>query len=316
MISPALQDATGARLGDRITLNLAAGATGQLTVVGVAQEPRGKTPREAWTLPAALASVADQQPQDFLVDTTTPLTWPDVLRLNDQGYVVTSRPVVLDPPPRDQVPYFQQQTGPSAEAVATGVIAVGMVLLEIVLLAGPALAVGARRDQARLALLGAVGGDRRHLRLAVLAQGLVLGAAAAVGGVSLGVGVAAAVRPLLVSRFDAVLYSFDVRPLELLAVGAVGALTALLASLVPAQVAARLDIVAALTGRRQPVSKPWRTPTVGAVLVGIGVATALLGASDKRASVIFGGSAIAEIGLVLATPTLIAVAARLGSACR
>ena len=51
----------------------------------------------------------------------------------------------------------------------------GLGLLEVVLLAGAAFAVGARRQTRELGLVGASGGSARHVRRIVLAQGLVLG---------------------------------------------------------------------------------------------------------------------------------------------
>ena len=34
------------------------------------------------------------------------MTWDDVLRLNRQGFVISSRAVILDPPPRSEVPFY------------------------------------------------------------------------------------------------------------------------------------------------------------------------------------------------------------------
>ena len=81
-------------------------------------------------------------------------------------------------------------------------------MLETVLLAGPAFAVGARRRRRDLALVAAAGATPAHLRRIVLADGVVLGAVAAAAGVALGVGVAAALQPLI----EAHLSHFLVRP--------------------------------------------------------------------------------------------------------
>lgn len=66
----------------------------------------------------------------------------------------------------------------NAETLATaGLVAliVGLGLLEVVLLAGAAFAVAARRQVRDLGLVASNGGTARHVRRIVLAQGLLLG---------------------------------------------------------------------------------------------------------------------------------------------
>jgi putative ABC transport system permease protein len=65
------------------------------------------------------------------------------------------------------------------------VVVAGLALLEVVLLAGPAFAVSARRRQRQLALVAANGGTPAHVRRMVLADGVVLGLAGAVLGLVL-----------------------------------------------------------------------------------------------------------------------------------
>ena len=62
-----------------------------------------------------------------------------------------SRQVVEDPPPDSEKPAeLQQFSAPVDDAyIAALVLVVVMALLEVVLLAGPAFAVGARRQRAR-----------------------------------------------------------------------------------------------------------------------------------------------------------------------
>ena len=67
------------------------------------------------------------------------LKWSDVLRLNDQGVKVVSRAVLLNPPPRSEVPFYQKwgSQAPSTKSVATGIaVGVAMALLQLALLAG------------------------------------------------------------------------------------------------------------------------------------------------------------------------------------
>lgn len=92
------------------------------------------------------------------------MTWQDVLAANERGVLVESRRVVLDPPPPSEVPMAAlmgdsyNDTEKALTAAALTVTA--MALLEIVLLAGPAFAVGARRSRRQLGLVGSCGGSR------------------------------------------------------------------------------------------------------------------------------------------------------------
>ena len=102
-----------------------------------------------------------------------------------------SRAVVEDPPPDSELPAELTQWQASADdaSIAVIVLVVVMALLEVVLLAGPAFAVGARRQSRTLALMAASGGTPKQARRVILAGGLVLGGVAAVLGVVLGIGV-------------------------------------------------------------------------------------------------------------------------------
>src|SRR5205814_5172553 len=108
------------------------------------------------------------------------------------------RYVLNHPPPKtEQYREFVENGGVPASAVLMVVLVAGLAMLEVVLLAGPAFAVSARRRRRDLALVAAAGGTPAHLRRIVLADGVVLGAVAAAAGVALGVGVAAALQPLI-----------------------------------------------------------------------------------------------------------------------
>ena len=80
-------------------------------------------------------------------------------------------------------------------------LVVVMALLEVVLLAGPAFAVGARRQSRTLALMAASGGTPKQARRVILAGGWCWAATAAAFGVVLGVVVGWALLPV-VQRFS------------------------------------------------------------------------------------------------------------------
>jgi len=277
------------------------------TVVGTVSDGSSREARTALVAPGTLDAAAQGQVRrSALVDVPGTLDVGVVRALNASGTYVDTRvrPVPGAPP--------EVSGGTDARAVAVAVLVAGMALLEVVLLAGPAFAVGARRSGHQLALLAATGAERRDVRRTVLAGGLVLGAVGAVAGTALGIG-AGGLGTLVAARYmDTVPGPFEVRPLELAVIALVGVGTALLAAALPARVASRQDVVAALTGRRGVVAGSRRTPLLGVVAAVAGALLALRGAQSRDVLVILGGSALAELGLVATTPALVGLAGRLG----
>ncbi len=278
-----------------------------MRVVGVVADADDKAQQTAVVGPGALTASRDAQ-RRLLVDLPAELRWPFVQQLNDRGVLVEGRGPIPGAPPalEEAQALVDQQTLTAVTLVA------GMALLEIVLLAGPAFAVGTKRQSRDLALVAATGGERRDVRRVVLGGGLVLGLTAGALGVAGGVALGANAEPL-VGRFDSsVPGPVDLRPLELLAIASVGVVTALLAALLPAFLAARQDVVAALTGRRGTRRSSRAVPALGAVAAGIGALIAFEGARQRDLNVVLAGSIVAELGLVAMTPVLVGAAGRLG----
>ncbi|MFG2293291.1 FtsX-like permease family protein [Streptomyces sp. NPDC048603] len=248
-------------------------------------------------------------------------TWNMVQQANAKGLLVVSRAVVLDPPADSEVPLYQQEDGRffvtsegfEATALAMAATVVGLAMLEICLLAGPAFAVGARRSRRQLGLVGANGGDRSHIRAIVLSGGLVIGAAAAVVGTVLGVLLTVALRPLLEQQLGNRFGGWDFRPLELLGIALIAVLTGLLAAIAPAVTASRQTVLASLTGRRGVRKANRVLPVLGLIAIALGVAVALYGtAADLGFMVVAAGSILAELGLVALTPVLVGLFGRTG----
>ena len=202
------------------------------------------------------------------------------------------------------------------ELLAVATLIIVMALIEVVLLAGPAFAVGARRHARTLALIAASGGTPAQARRVILGSGVVLGLVASAVGLVLGLAVGWAVLPL-VQRFNNEWFG----PLELpwsylAAIAAFGIVSAILASVVPAWLASRQDVVAVLAGRRGDRKPRASTPVVGLALLGAGIATSVYGAAtsdDSSAGAYWiGASAIVSVlGMILVVPVVVSTVARL-----
>ena len=306
VVSSGLARRLGLHVGDRLTLAPGGTASTARTVVGVVDVPTSIGSRVVLVDAGQLPQVRTRR---WLVDLPGQLTWADVRRANAQGFVLDPR---ADKVPGEPPVPVEITRALSASTVTALSLVVGMVLLEVVLLAGPAFAVGAKRRTRELALLSASGAQAKDVRASVLAGGVVLGGVGGVLGVLLGAVVARAALPLVTRVNDQLPGPFEVRPLELLGVALVGVVTALLAAVLPARAAARQDVVAALTGRRGTVRSLRRTPLLGAVAAAIGTVVALHGATQRDVDVILAGSATAELGLVATTPFLLGVVGRFG----
>jgi putative ABC transport system permease protein len=309
-LTPAAARRVGAGVGGTVRL---ADGSHTFRVVGTVEDP---TDLEATTLvlptappPGTLSD--DRGELRWLVATPGPLTWAQVKQLNTHGLVAVSRHVLAHPP--SQAERYPEFTGGNRFAAAVPGLLGGLAMLEIILLAGPAFAVGARRRRRDLALVAAAGGSPAHLRRIVLADGVVLGGVAAALGTGLGVAVAAAGRPLLEEHL---LHSrsggFRVFPVALAGLAGLAVATGLLAALVPAWVSSRQDVVTALAGRRGITRSRRRWVVLGVALAAAGAAVSAAGAARSQATVILAGLFVAELGLVLCTPAFVGLVARLG----
>ncbi|MER6915180.1 ABC transporter permease [Streptomyces sp. NPDC000594] len=302
------------------------------TVVGTYERPDSLDSDEINVLPGALLDPLQKALKKAGLPTSSPgtsylaqrdggFTWNTVKEINTKGLTVTSRAVVLDPPDPSEVPLyaksgfvFQSQEPALDEESRTILITVVLLaLLEICLLAGPAFAVGARRSRRQLGLVGANGGDRRHIRAIVLSGGLIIGAAAAVVGTVLGIALTFAVQPLLEEYVGERFGSFELPPLELLAIGVLAVATGVASALLPAINASRQPVLASLTGRRGVRRTSRVLPLIGLVAVLAGGAAALFGSMVlQELWVVALGSAVAELGVVAMTPALVGLFGRIG----
>jgi putative ABC transport system permease protein len=279
-------------------------------IVGTVENPDNITATTIVMRPDAAPEVAAGASK-WLVAMSDPLTWAQIKELNKSGVIAVSRYVLAHPPSSGELYDLDWKTTGGAPTGALVLIA-GLAILEIVLLAGPAFAVGARRRRHDLALVAAAGGTPAHVRRIVLADGLVLGTIAALIGLALGIATAAATLPLMERLTNARAGVLRLYPEALAVLAVLAIVTGVLAALVPAWISSRQDVVSALAGRRGITRSRRRWMVLGVALIAGGGIVAGIGAGTVTLPTILIGVTVAEFGLVLCTPAIVGLVARLG----
>ncbi|MEV4875659.1 FtsX-like permease family protein [Streptomyces cyaneofuscatus] len=326
----AFLDASGLSIGDRVTVR---GPEQVYTLTGAVERPAELKDESLFAVPGAVIApwqktadgsggdkeILPPQASDLKWLVKGPpgagVTWKDVLAANETGVVVRARQVALNPPPDSEVPMAAQMRGwetNDAEMTAAAVTVAAMAVLEIVLLAGPAFAVGARRSRRQLGLVGSCGGTRGQVRAVVLAGGAVLGGVGAVVGVGTGFGLTVLFRPVIEDFTGRRFGELTVQPWEILGIALLGLVTGVLAALAPAIVAGRQSVLESLTGRRGSRRSSRVLPIVGSVVLAGGTALALYGGVSGNTDLVAGGSVLAELGLLGCIPVIVGFLGRLG----
>ncbi|MGC5014484.1 FtsX-like permease family protein [Streptosporangium sp. DT93] len=296
VVTPAL----GLRPGELLRLP----GEAPLTVVGVVEHPHRPSLRKVVGLDLPLSPQEAHSPGEYgtgwLVDTAKPISWAEVPALNRADLYVVSRAMLTDPLSAQarRAPAFdvEQTAGLGAMVIVT--------VLETVLLAGPAFAVGLRRRRRELAQIAAQGGSARHLRAIVLADGLILGGAATLAATALGIG-AGVLAARVATRWGGTIGPPGVPWAPVLGVAALGLLAGLVAALVPAVQAARQDTAAVLAGRSPAVADRPGRPLAGVVLVLAGLGATVVARRQPDPVWVFVSAVPVLLGLVVLTPWLV-----------
>ncbi|WP_035699541.1 FtsX-like permease family protein, partial [Glycomyces tenuis] len=300
VLSQAAADYTGAGVGDAVTL---ADGTAEYTVSGIVELP--------WELntPFAIGDAFEPSSTGWLVDTPEEFTYDDALALNELGMYVWSTPLAADPPTELPADWVGGDGGYTAMVV--GLIAT-VVVVEVILLAGPAFAISARRRAREFALMSAAGAAPRHLRNTVLAGGLLFGLIAAVIAVAVGVLAVWAATPLMESVVGHRSAGLRVWPMMQTVMVGFAVATGLLSALAAAISASRINVVAALAGRipRRRLKKRW--PIIGLITVGVGMAAGFAGVVLWSMPLMAAAIVAIQLGLVMCTPLLVSLVAKLG----
>ena len=173
------------------------------------------------------------------------------------------------------------------------------------LIAAAAFVVGARRQLRELGLVGAVGGEPRHVRAVVWLGGTTLGLFGGVLGSIAGVGLALAVHPFLDGLVGRVVGPLDVNPLVLAAAILMGTVAATLSALAPARAAGKLSVMAALAGRTPPPREPGRVAAFGLIVLLIGGVVTAWGTVKDEGEILSAGLVVMLVGILLWIPLLV-----------
>ena len=254
------------------------------------------------------------EPRSWLVEVPGGLTGEQALALNELGFTVWSRAMAADPPTEEAEDFGQilRSSGDEAIAIAIVVLLVTLVVLEVVLLAGPAFAISVKQRTREFALMSAAGANPAQIRRTVLAGGLLFGIIAAVIGISLGLLGVRLALPLLERLNGHRSMGFEVWPELQLLLALFAIVTGVASALAAAVAASKINVCAALAGRRgQPRAKK-RWTFIGLGLIALGVAAGVVGVIANTAIGMVIGLAALQIGLVCCTPGLVAAISKLG----
>ena len=261
--------------------------------------------------------VADMYGSTWILMRDKPVLWSEVRTLNGYGIAVESAAVLRNPPDESELdPIIQGQAGfEDNRAAMTALVGGVMLFIVTTLLVGPAFAVSAARQRRTLAIAASNGAETRQLRRSVLAQALVLGAAAALGGAVLGaLGLRAAVAIWRATHPGTLIGSFSLPWVAMAIIIPCAVFSALTAALIPSLHLGRLDIVGVMRG--QSVSPPASRvlPGVGALMVaGGGLFLVYSVKNNGRDYAIAGGAIALVLGALLTVPALLALAGAVAS---
>ncbi|HEX9713715.1 MAG TPA: FtsX-like permease family protein [Actinomycetota bacterium] len=196
--------------------------------------------------------------------------------------------------------------------VLTGVSFAGtaLALFATGLIAAAAFAVGIRRQLRMLGLVGATGGEPRHVRAVVLLGGTTLGMVGAGIGVAVGVAGAYGVTPHLHRYIHALPGPVALHLPTLLGAALLGVIAATAAAAWPARIAARVSTLDSLAARLPAPKPPGRLARRGLVVAGLGAVLTASGFSQDNDVIPGVGLVLMVSGFLVSVPLLMSVAGR------
>lgn len=325
LVTASVLESTGSHIGGELTLH---DPTRTFTITGTVDVVDQPDRTRIVVLPEAEPGELIGLPRWYLPDTA--LTWAQITALNTQGIVALSRPVALDPPRTGTQVDDAALVNPSAtinNLLIVGSLIAAFVVYQIVLLAGAAFSVSARRQQRALAMAASVGATRADLRRTVVLQGLVLGGTGAVLGVGLGLLAAWGAMALLDDGDRTVYWGFTPLPWVTAAIAGLAILVGTISAVLPARAAAKVNVLSMLRGARRPQKVRVSRPIWGLILLVTGLAISIASVagitwsravplrSDDILAIlpmvgIFAGPVLVQLGLIISGHWLLSMLAR------
>jgi putative ABC transport system permease protein len=207
-------------------------------------------------------------------------------------------------PPIGILPLPRPTAGTNFPAVAILVFAaIGLLFVGLVAVAG--FTVMAGRRMRAFGMLGAVGATSRHVRLVMIANGAIVGVAAAVAGVAVGLAGWLAFAPHLETITEHRIADFSLPWWDVAAGMLMAVVTAIAAASWPARTAAQIPVVAALSGRPPRPQPGHRFAALGGLFLAAGLGMLTLCKHGRIPSLTIAGLLATGFGILLLGPLAI-----------
>ena len=203
--------------------------------------------------------------------------------------------------------------GASAAEIVFVLATLGLLFIGLVAVAG--FTVMAHRRLRALGMLGALGATDRHVRLVMLANGAVVGIVGTLTGAAIGLVSWIAVTPALETIAEHRIDRFSLPWTIIGAAMVLAVLTSIAAAWWPARSAARIPVMAALSGRPAPPQPGHRFAVPGGILLAVGLG--VLSFADQNGGVpplVIIGILTTALGILFLAPLSIAALAAAGGA--
>lgn len=181
------------------------------------------------------------------------------------------------------------------------------------LIAAAAIVVGARRQLRELGLVGAIGGERRHVLAIVVLGGTTLGIVGSVVGTVVGIAGAYLAHPFMDDLVGHPIGPLELNSIALIGAIAMGTLAATLAALAPARAVAKISTLDALAGRTGSPRPPGRIAGLGLLVVLAGGLLTVLGTQTDDDIFQAGGFIAMLSGFLFSIPLLVTSLGRIAT---